>query len=70
MAFHPDFTYGLYDVGGTAVIVAERMADQVAGAVGRPFGEPLTRLKGRELENLRFRHPLYERDSVGVLATT
>ena len=68
VAFHPDFTYGLYDVGGTAVIVAERMADQVAGAVGRPFGEPLTRLKGRELENLRFRHPLYERDSVGVLA--
>ena len=68
VAFHPDFTYGLYDVAGTAVIVAERMADQVAGAVGRPFGEPLARLKGRELENLRFRHPLYERDSVGVLA--
>ena len=68
VAFHPDVDYGIFDVAGTAVIVAERLADQVAGAVGRRFGSKLVSLKGRHLEGLRFRHPLYDRDSVGVLA--
>ena len=68
VAFHPEVDYGLYDIDGTAVIVAERLAEQVAGAVGRNFGTSLVGLKGRDLEGLRFRHPLYDRDSVGVLA--
>ena len=68
VAFHPDVDYGVYDVDGTAVIVAQRLADQVAEAVGRRFGRPLVSLQGRDLEGLRFRHPLYDRDSVGVLA--
>ncbi|MDA1094304.1 MAG: isoleucine--tRNA ligase [Acidobacteria bacterium] len=68
VAFHPGFDYGVYDVGDTAVIVAERLADTVAAAVGRDFGRQLARVKGRDLEGLRFKHPLYERDSVAVLA--
>ena len=34
----------------------------------RPFDRPIARMKGESLEGLRFRHPLYERDSVAVLA--
>lgn len=68
VAFHPNVDYGVYDVDGTAVIVAERLAEQVAGTVERNFGTALVGLKGRDLEGLRFRHPLYDRDSVGVLA--
>ncbi len=68
VAFHPDLDYSVHDVGGTAVIVAKALAGQVAEAVGRPFGPKLAGLKGRDLEGLRFRHPLYDRDSVGVLA--
>ena len=34
---------------------------------GRTFGEPVARMKGAELERIRFRHPLYARDSLGVL---
>ena len=68
IAFHPEFDYAAYDVGGTAVIVAEALAEQVSKAVGRSFGEPVARMKGAELEHIRFRHPLYARDSVGVLA--
>jgi isoleucyl-tRNA synthetase len=68
IAFHPNVDYGVYDVEGTAVIVAERLVEQVAGAVERPFGAKLHSLKGRDLEGLRFRHPLYDRDSVSVLA--
>ena len=68
IAFHPSFDYGIYNVGGTAVIVATQLAPTVAEAVGRKFGDPLVSLKGRDLEGLRFQHPLYDRDSVGVLA--
>jgi isoleucyl-tRNA synthetase len=68
VAFQPGFDYGVYDVGGTAVIVAEQLASTVATAVGRDFSRKLASLKGRDLEGLRFKHPLYERDSVAVLA--
>ncbi len=69
IAFHPDYVYGAYPVSGTTVIVAEGLADRVSQQVGRPFGAPVARFPGRTLEGVRFRHPLYKRDSVGVLAT-
>ena len=68
LAFHPEFDYGAYDVDGRLVIVAEGLAERVSQAIGRPFGEPLARMKGAQLEQIRFTHPLYTRDSVGVLA--
>ncbi len=68
IAFHPDFSYAAYDVGGTAVVVAEGLSERVSQAVGRPFGPPLARFEGRLLEGLAFQHPLYKRASAGVLA--
>ena len=68
VAFHPDFDYAAYESGGTVVIVAASLAEQVGQAVGRPLGAPLARFKGRVLEGVRFRHPLYDRESVAVLA--
>src|SRR5262249_6313304 len=67
IAFHPEFDYGAYEVEGRAVIVAEGLAERVSAAVHKPFGELIARMKGAELEHIRFRHPLYARDSVGVL---
>jgi isoleucyl-tRNA synthetase len=68
IAFHPELTYGAYPVDGTTVVVAEGLAASVAKQVDRTFGEPVARFSGRVLEGLRFRHPLYRRESVGVLA--
>jgi len=68
IAFHPDFTYAAYDVDGHAVILAEALAPKVADATGRTLGPQLAQMKGEDLEHLRFQHPLYTRDSVGVLA--
>src|SRR3954464_12056913 len=68
IAFHPAFDYAAYDVGGRAVIVAEGLAERVGAAVGRQFDRPIARIKGAQLEGISFRHPLYDRDSVGVLA--
>jgi len=67
IAFHPEFDYAAYDVEGRAVIVAEALAPAVAAVAGRTFSEPLARMKGAELEHIRFQHPLYARPSVGVL---
>jgi len=67
VAFHPEFDYGAYEVEGGVVIVAEGLAARVSEAVKRPFGAAVARVKGTELEGIRFKHPLYNRDSVGVL---
>ncbi|HMD33388.1 MAG TPA: isoleucine--tRNA ligase [Vicinamibacterales bacterium] len=72
VAFHPEFDYGAYMVDGvdgkpTAVIVAEGLAEKVSAAVGKPFGSPVARMKGEQLEKIRFQHPLYARQSLGVL---
>ena len=68
VAFHPEFDYAAYDVNGTAVIVAEELAARVSAVVGHALSSPIARMKGRELEGIAFRHPLYARDSVGVVA--
>jgi isoleucyl-tRNA synthetase len=68
IAFHPEFDYTAYDVDGRAIIVAEQLAPAVAQAAGRVLSEPLARMKGAQLEHIRFQHPLYARHSVGVLA--
>ncbi|HXW04767.1 MAG TPA: isoleucine--tRNA ligase [Vicinamibacterales bacterium] len=68
LAFHPEFDYGAYDVDGRVTIVAEALASRVAEATGRTLGVPVVRMKGEQLERIRFRHPLYARDSLGVLA--
>jgi isoleucyl-tRNA synthetase len=67
VAFHPDFDYAAYEVDGRAVIVAEALAPTVGQVVGRPFDRPIARMKGAQLEGIRFRHPLYDRDSLAVL---
>jgi isoleucyl-tRNA synthetase len=67
IAFHPDLVYGAYAVNGTVVLAAEALAERVAQATARTFGSPLARIPGRTLEGIVFRHPLYDRDSVGVL---
>ena len=68
IAFHPEFDYGAYDVDGHVVIVAEALASRVAAEIGRRFDRKVAQTTGKALEGLRFRHPLYDRDSVAVLA--
>ncbi len=68
IAFHPEFDYAAYDVDGRAIIMAEALAPRVAEATGLTFGPPIAKMKGAQLETIRFRHPLYARDSIGVLA--
>ena len=68
IAFHPDFDYGAFEVDGRVVILAEALAGRVAEATGRAFGAKIASFKGSALEQIKFQHPLYERDSLGLLA--
>jgi isoleucyl-tRNA synthetase len=68
IALHPEFEYAAFEADGRVVIVAEGLAPAVAHHVKRTFDRPLATMKGEQLEGLKFRHPLYERDSVAVLA--
>jgi len=68
VAFHPEFDYAAYDVDGRAVIVAEGLAATVAAETGVVLGTAVARMKGEVFDRIKFRHPLYERDSLGVLA--
>ncbi|HXT68518.1 MAG TPA: isoleucine--tRNA ligase [Vicinamibacterales bacterium] len=67
LAFHPDFEYGAYEFEGRAVIVAKELTTRVTAATGRALGAEVATFKGRTIEQIRFRHPLYDRDSVAVL---
>jgi isoleucyl-tRNA synthetase len=69
VAFHPDFDYAAFDIDGRAVIIAAQMAGPVSSGTGRVFENAIASFKGALLEHLTFQHPLYERDSLGVLAT-
>ena len=48
--------------------MAEGLAATVSAASGVALGAPIARMKGEAFDRIRFRHPLYERDSLGVLA--
>jgi isoleucyl-tRNA synthetase len=67
IAFHPDFEYGAYDIDGKAIIVAKDLAQTVGKQTGRSFEKLLASFEGRQMERLIFCHPLYSRDSLGVL---
>jgi isoleucyl-tRNA synthetase len=67
IAFHPDFSYAAYEVDGRAVVVAAELAGRVESETGRTLGRKLGTVRGERLEGVAFRHPLYNRKSVGVL---
>ncbi|MBN2719651.1 MAG: isoleucine--tRNA ligase, partial [Proteobacteria bacterium] len=68
VALHPEFDYVAIPFNGEAVIVAEELAPVFTSLLGIDGLEPLARFKGKDLEGARARHPLYDRDSVIVLA--
>jgi len=68
IAFQPGFDYAAYDVDGRLVIVAEALAEATFAKVGRVPGEPVARMQGVVFDRIRFVHPLYGRESLGVLA--
>ena len=68
IAFHPDYDYGAYEVEDRLVIIADALVDTVRSLTGRAIGARVASFKGDVMDGMTFRHPLYDRDSLGVLA--
>jgi isoleucyl-tRNA synthetase len=67
IAFHPEYEYGVYDVDGRKIIVARQLAETIGKTIGKSFDKLLATFSGKEMERVVFRHPIYDRDSPGVL---
>jgi isoleucyl-tRNA synthetase len=68
VALHPDFNYVAFRWQDEALIAAEDLASHLASAMGLEEMDIVARFKGTDLEGLRAKHPLYDRESVIVLA--
>ena len=68
VAVHPDFDYVLVEAGGEYFILAEGLLEECAGKFGWDSPVTLATFKGAELENLKAKHPIYDRESLVVLA--
>ena len=68
VAFHPEFDYAAYDDRRPRRHRGRgARAEASLQATGRSFDKVVARMKGEQLEYIRFRHPLFHRDSLGVL---
>jgi isoleucyl-tRNA synthetase len=60
VALHPQYEYGFYEAKDKVYLIAAELRDSVAKETGLPFGEPLLKVKGRDLEGLTSIHPFYD----------
>ena len=68
IALHPDFTYVAVDIGNEIYILAEDLLETVMKKFGVKDYRVLEKFSGKKLERLKTRHPLYDRESVIILA--
>jgi isoleucyl-tRNA synthetase len=68
VAAHPDFEYSALGHQDKAYIMASRLGPLCMDTFGLQGWEKLTDIDPRDLEGIKAKHPLYDRESLGVLA--
>ena len=68
IAYHPKFEYVAAEVNGDVYIVAGDLLKATAEAAGWADPKVIAMFPGAQMEGTVFQHPLFERDSVGILA--
>lgn len=68
-AFHPEFTYDLVKVGFNHYLLLRELVEKVAAANGWDEYEVVKSLEGINFENMSFKHPIFDRPSIAVMAT-
>jgi isoleucyl-tRNA synthetase len=67
ISLHPDYEYAAVETNGKTYVVADGLVEAVAKELGWEDYRKTGSWKGSELEYVRCRHPLYDRDSVLIL---
>ena len=67
IALHPDFDYAAVETGGEILIMAKELVKEVIKKMKRMDFHTRGEYKGNELEGIRCKHPLYDRESVIIL---
>ncbi|SMG09372.1 isoleucine--tRNA ligase [Dethiosulfovibrio salsuginis] len=69
VAIHPSYQYAFVPCGDSVYLIAEELKKEIEEATDMVFGEPLARVKGKELEGVKAIHPFYsDRETPIVLA--
>lgn len=68
LAFHPELRYAVVGYGGGFYLIYEGLVERVCGDLGWSDYAVVSTIPGSALEGVLFVHPLFGRDSLGVLA--
>ncbi|MEO7453963.1 MAG: isoleucine--tRNA ligase [Fimbriimonadales bacterium] len=68
VAFHPEFEYSVFRVGSDHYLLYDGLAEKVFAQIGFDKYEKVATVLGSTLEGLVFKHPIFDRDSLAVLA--
>lgn len=75
VAFHPEFEYAVVEVTEpldgklTHYLIFDGLVEKVGEALGWENPKVLARIEGVNFEKTKFRHPIFDRPSVSVMAT-
>lgn len=68
-AFHPEFNYDLVKVGQNHYLVLQDLVSKIAEALEWENPTVVKTLEGINFENMTFKHPIFDRPSIAVMAT-
>lgn len=68
VAFHPELNYSVVQVGSEHYLVLDSLVEKVAEAVGWEAPVRVAKFLGINLDRAVFGHPIYDRDSVALMA--
>lgn len=68
VAFHPELSYALVQVGEATYIVYSGLVEKVAAKLGWTDYKVLEEMDGVNFLDVVFKHPIFDRDSIAVLA--
>jgi isoleucyl-tRNA synthetase len=67
ISLHPDFIYSAVEHNGETLIMAKELVSSVMETAGITDYEIVTEFSANTLDKFKFKHPLYDRDSIVLL---
>ncbi len=68
VAFHPEFEYAVVQVGQDHYLVLASLVPKLAETLGWTTYDVVERLDGINMDHMKFKHPIFDRPSLGVMA--